>query len=66
MGAASILDTSVTSIAGTNVYVLGEPIDVETGSPSLSDYPAPTPPVFLITELGDFITTENDDDILNE
>ena len=66
MVAASIIDTSISSIAGTNVYVLGEPIDVETGSSTLSGYPVPTSPVFLVTELGDFIITENDNDILNE
>jgi len=66
MVAASIIDTSVTSIAGTNVYVLGEPIDVRDGPQTLNNYPTPTPPVFLVTELGDFIITENDDNILNE
>ena len=41
MGASSILNISVTSISGANVYVLGEPINTRDGSPSLSNYPAP-------------------------
>lgn len=37
----STLDISVSSISGTNVYVLGDPKNVTTGSPTLSNYPAP-------------------------
>lgn len=41
MAAGSDLDIKVRSIAGANVYVLGEQIDVASGSPTLSNYPAP-------------------------
>jgi riboflavin synthase alpha subunit len=42
MAASSILNISVSSISNTSdVYVLGEPINVQTGSPTLSNYPAP-------------------------
>lgn len=37
----STLDIIVKTIAGTNVYVLGDKIDVVSGSPTLSNYPAP-------------------------
>jgi hypothetical protein len=41
MAAASTLDISISSISGTNVWVLGEPINTRNGSPTLSNYPAP-------------------------
>jgi hypothetical protein len=37
----STLDVVVKTIAGTDVYVLGDKIDVVNGSPTLSNYPAP-------------------------
>lgn len=37
----STIEVRVKSISGANVYVIGDPIDVVDGSPTLSNYPNP-------------------------
>jgi len=41
MAGGSTIDILVSSIAGTDVYVLGDPINVLSANPSLSNYPNP-------------------------